>query len=96
MAACTHSIDVFLGRPLFLLSSGIHSRVNVGILSSTTVVKRMWKVNSKVIPVIIGATGSISNLFGNYLGSRPEKREIKELHKTVTLGIAHRLREALV
>ena len=34
MAACTPSIHVFLGRPLFLLSSGIHSIINFGILSS--------------------------------------------------------------
>jgi hypothetical protein len=33
MAACTPSIRVFLGR-LFLLSSGIHSIINFGILSS--------------------------------------------------------------
>ena len=34
MAACTPSIHVFLGRPLFLLSSGTHSIINFGILSS--------------------------------------------------------------
>ena len=33
-AACTPSIHVFLGRPLFRLSSGIHSIINFGILSS--------------------------------------------------------------
>ena len=34
MAACTPSIHVFLGRPLFLLSRGIQSIINSGILSS--------------------------------------------------------------
>ena len=34
MAACTPSIHVFLGRPLFLLSRGIQSIINFGILSS--------------------------------------------------------------
>jgi hypothetical protein len=34
MAACTPSIHVFLGRPLFLLSLGIHAIINFGILSS--------------------------------------------------------------
>ena len=34
MAACTPSIHVFLGRPLFLLSSGTHSIIYFGILSS--------------------------------------------------------------
>ena len=34
MAACTPSIHVFLGRPLFLLSGGIHSIISFGSLSS--------------------------------------------------------------
>ena len=34
MAACTPSIHVFLGRPLFRLSIGTHSIINFGILSS--------------------------------------------------------------
>ena len=34
MAARTHSFQVFLGRPLFLLSSGIHFIINFGSLSS--------------------------------------------------------------
>ena len=34
MAACTPPVQVFLGRPLFLLFSGIHSITNFGILSS--------------------------------------------------------------
>jgi hypothetical protein len=34
MAACTPSIHVFLGRPLFRLSSGNHSIINYGIHSS--------------------------------------------------------------
>ena len=34
MAACTPSIPIFLGRPLFLLPHGIHSIINFGILTS--------------------------------------------------------------
>ena len=34
MAACTPSIHVFLGRPLFLLSVAVHSIINFDILSS--------------------------------------------------------------
>ena len=34
MAACTPSVHVFLGSPLFLLSCGILSIINFGILSS--------------------------------------------------------------
>src|SRR5215469_4629875 len=40
MAACTPSIHVFLERPLFLLSSGIHSIINFGIFSSGILL--MW------------------------------------------------------
>ena len=59
-------------------------------------VQRMWKVKSKVIPVKIGATGPISNLFRKYVSNRPKKHEIKELHKTAILGTAHILREMLM
>ena len=41
MAACTPSIHVFLGRPLFLLSIGTHSIINFGILPSGYEI--MWK-----------------------------------------------------
>jgi hypothetical protein len=34
MAACSPSIHVFLGRPLFLLFRGIYPIINFGILSS--------------------------------------------------------------
>jgi hypothetical protein len=34
MGACTPSIHVFLGSPIFRPSSGIHSIINFGILSS--------------------------------------------------------------
>jgi hypothetical protein len=40
MAARTTSIHVFLGRPLFLLSPGIHSIINFCSLSSSTVLKK--------------------------------------------------------
>ena len=47
---------------------------------------------TKVIPVIIGATGTISKLFRKYVINIPGKHEVKELHKTVILGTAHILR----
>jgi hypothetical protein len=34
MAVCTPSIHILLGRPLFLLSRGIQTIINFGILSS--------------------------------------------------------------
>jgi hypothetical protein len=49
----------------------------------------MWNVKTNVIPVIIGATGSISKPFRKYPSNVPGKHEIKELQKTTILGTAH-------
>ena len=48
---------------------------------------------NKVIPVITGATGTISKSFIKYLSNIPGKHEIKELQKTAILGTAHTLRK---
>jgi hypothetical protein len=62
----------------------------------TTEIQHMWNVKTKVTPVIIGATGTISKSFRKYLSSVPGKHDIKELHKTAILGTAHTLREVLM
>jgi hypothetical protein len=51
---------------------------------------------SKMIPVIIGATGTISNTLRQYLSNIPGKHEIKELQKTAILRTAHILRKVLM
>jgi hypothetical protein len=56
----------------------------------------MWNVNAEVIPVIQGATGTISKSLRQYLTNIPEKHEIKELQYTTILDTAHRLREVLM
>ena len=56
----------------------------------------MWNVKTNVIPVIIEATGSISQSFKRYLSNIPGKHEIKELHKTAILSTAHILRKVLM
>jgi hypothetical protein len=61
-----------------------------------TEIQRMWNVKTKVTPVIIGATGTISKSFRKYLSSIPGRHDIKELQKTAILGIAHTLREVLM
>jgi hypothetical protein len=60
-----------------------------------TEIQRMWNVKTKVTPVIIGATGTISKSFKKYL-NLPGKHGIKELQKTAVLGTAHTLREVLM
>jgi hypothetical protein len=42
----------------------------------TTEIQRMWIVRIKVIPVIIGATGTISKSFRKYVTSIPGKHEV--------------------
>jgi hypothetical protein len=55
----------------------------------------MWKVKTRVIPVIIGATGTISKSFRKYISNIPENHEVKELQKTAILGTAHILQKVL-
>jgi hypothetical protein len=56
----------------------------------------MWKVKTKVIPVTMGATGTISKSLRKYLCNIPLKHEIKEIQKTAVLGSAHILRKLLM
>jgi len=55
----------------------------------------MWNVKTKVIPAIIGATGTISKSFRKYVSNIPGKHEVKERQKTAILGTAHILRKVL-
>jgi hypothetical protein len=55
----------------------------------TIEIQRMWNVKTKVIPVIIDATGTISNSFRKYVSNIPENHEVKKLQKTTLLGTAH-------
>jgi hypothetical protein len=56
----------------------------------------MWNVKTKVMPVIIEATGTISKSFRKYLSSIPGKHDVKELQKTAILGTAHILLKVLM
>ena len=62
----------------------------------TIEIQRMWNVKPKVIPIIIGATGTISKTFRKYLSNIPGKHEVKELQNTALLGTAHILRKVLM
>jgi hypothetical protein len=53
----------------------------------TIKIQRMWNVKTKVIPVIIGATGTISKLFRKYVSNIPGNHEVKELQKTAILAL---------
>jgi hypothetical protein len=49
----------------------------------------MWNVKTRVISVIIGATGTISESFRKYVSNIPGNHEVRELQKTAILGAAH-------
>jgi hypothetical protein len=61
----------------------------------TIEIQCMWNVKTKVITVIIGATGTISKSFRKYVSDILENHEVKELQKTAILGTAHILRKVL-
>jgi len=62
----------------------------------TIEIHRMWNVKTKVIPAIIGATGTISKSFRKQVSNVPGKHEVRELQKTAILGTAHILRKLLM
>jgi hypothetical protein len=62
----------------------------------TIEIQRMWNVKTNVIPVITGATGTISKSLRKYLNNVPGIHEVKELQKTAILDTAHILRKVLM
>jgi len=52
-------------------------------------IRRLWNAKAKVIPAIIGATGTISKSLTQYLSNVPGSHEINELQITAILGTAH-------
>jgi hypothetical protein len=61
----------------------------------TMEIQRMWNVKSRVIPVIIGATVTISKSFREYISTIPGNHDVRELQKTAILGTAHILRRVV-
>jgi hypothetical protein len=50
------------------------------------IIIRMWNVKRRVIPVITGATGTISKSFRKFVSDIPGNHDVKELQKTAILG----------
>jgi hypothetical protein len=65
------------------------------IIIITIEIQRMWNVKTRVIPVIIGATGTISKSFRKYVSNIAGNHEVRELQKTAILGSAHIIRKVL-
>jgi len=62
----------------------------------TREIQLTWNVKAKIIPVITGASGTISKSLGHYLSNILGQHEIKEVQKTAILSTAHKLREMLM
>ena len=58
-------------------------------------IQRMWKFKTKVIPIVIGALGTISEDFEKYKNEIPGDMSTKEIQKTALMGTAHILRKTL-
>ena len=52
----------------------------------TIEIQRMWNVKTKVIPVIIGATGTISKSFRKYLSNILGEHEVKGTTENSHIG----------
>jgi hypothetical protein len=61
----------------------------------TIEMQRMWNVKARVIPVVIGATGTLSKSFRKYVNNIAGNHDVKELQKTAILGTAHILRKVV-
>ena len=61
----------------------------------TMEIQRMWNVKARLIPLVTGATGTISKSFRKYVSNIPGNRDVKELQKTAILGTARILRKVL-
>ena len=58
-------------------------------------IQRVSNVKAKVMPIIVGVTGTITESLRHYLSNIPGKHEIKEMQKPAILGTAHVLREVV-
>ena len=58
-------------------------------------IQKMWKVKTKVIPIVIGALGLVSKDLEKYLLEIPAEVSSKEIQKIALMGTAHILRKTL-
>jgi hypothetical protein len=87
-------IDVAVPEDRNVIQKGAEKILKYKDLTIET--QRMWNVKTGVIPVIIGATGTVSKSFRKYVSTIPGNHGVKELQKTAILGTAHILRKVLM
>jgi hypothetical protein len=62
----------------------------------TIEIQRMWNLKAKVLPVVIGATGTVSKSFRKHVSNIPGNHDVWELQKTAILGPVHILQKGLM
>ena len=59
-------------------------------------IRRLWKLrNIEIVPVVIGALGSVSTEFDRWMGKLETTCNIGVMQKTALLGTARMLRKVL-
>ena len=58
-------------------------------------IKRIWKSRAKVVPVVVGALGSVSKKLAGPLEQLGIKNRTRTMQKSALLGSAHILRKVL-
>ena len=58
-------------------------------------IKRMWKMKTKIIPAVIGATGAVAKSAVKHISEIPGKHNLVALQKTVLLKSAHIVRKVI-
>ena len=58
-------------------------------------VERLWKVKAKVIPIVLGALGTVTQSLGNYIKEIGVKIQLKLIQKSLPVGTARVLRKVL-
>jgi hypothetical protein len=87
-------IDVAVSRDRYVIEKEAEKILEY--IEITIEIQRMWNLKTRVIPVIIGATGTISKSFRKYVSTIPGNHEVREQQKTAILGTAHIFRKVLM
>ena len=61
----------------------------------TREIQRIWKSRTKVVPVVVGALGSVSKKLAGHLEQLGIKNGTRTMQKSALLGSAHILRKVL-
>ena len=58
-------------------------------------IKRIWKSRSQVVPVVVGALGSVSQKFAGHLEQLGIRDRTRTMQTSALIGSAHILRKVL-